>query len=67
MEHKEKQQKLFKTYKKKWNEKEYMFINQYRNPFVPENLSGNMKKFIEKYNLEHMTPYGLRHSFAFLL
>ncbi len=23
-----------------------------------------MKKFIEKYNLEHMTPYGLRHSFA---
>lgn len=64
LEHKEKQQKLFKTYKKKWNEKEYIFLNQYRKPFVPENLSGNMKKFIEKYNLEHMTPYGLRHSFA---
>lgn len=64
LEHKEKQQKLFKTYKINWNEKEYIFLNQYRKPFIPENLSGNMKKFIEKYNLEHMTPYGLRHSFA---
>lgn len=35
-----------------------------RKPFVPENLSDNMRKFIKKYNLEHMTPYGLRHSFA---
>ena len=64
LEHKEKQQKLFKTYKKKWNEKEYIFLNQYRKPFVPENLSDNMRKFTKKYNLEHMTPYGLRHSFA---
>lgn len=64
LKHKEKQQKLFKEYKLKWNENCYMFLNQYRKPFVPENLSGNMKKFIEKYNLEHMTPYGLRHSFA---
>lgn len=64
LEHKEKQQKLFKDYKLKWNENCYMFLNQYKRPFVPENLSGNMKKFIEKYNLEYMTPYGLRHSFA---
>lgn len=64
LEHKEKQQKLFKTYKINWNEKEYIFLNQYKKTFIPENLSGNMKKFIEKYNLEHMTPYGLRHSFA---
>lgn len=64
LEHKEKQQELFKTYKKKWNEKEYIFLNQYRKPFVPENLSDNMRKFIKKYELEYMTPYGLRHSFA---
>lgn len=64
LKHKEKQQKLFKEYKLKWNENCYMFLNQYKKPFVPENLSGNMKKLIEKYNLEHMTPYGLRHSFA---
>lgn len=64
LEHKEKQQKLFETYKKKWNEKEYIFLNQYRKPFVPENLSDNMRKFIKKYELEHMTPYRLRHSFA---
>lgn len=41
-----------------------IFLNQYRKPFVPENLSDNMRKFIKKYELEHMTPYGLRHSFA---
>ena len=51
LEHKEKQQKLFKTYKINWNEKEYIFLNQYRKPFIPENLSGNMKKFIEKYKV----------------
>lgn len=43
---------------------EYMFLNQYRKPFVSENLSDNMRKFIKKYELEYMTPYGLRHSFA---
>ena len=64
LEHREKQQQLFKIYKKKWNENEYMFLNQYRKPFVPENLSDNMRKFIKKYELERMTPYGLRHSFA---
>ena len=41
-----------------------MFLNNIRKPYVPEKLSDNMRNFIDKYNLEHMTPYGLRHSFA---
>ncbi len=64
LEHKEKQKKLFKYYGMKWNENCYMFLNQYRKPYIPENLSDSMKSFIKKYQLEHMTPYGLRHSFA---
>ena len=64
LEHKEKQQKLFKMLRRKWDENEYMFLNQYMRPFVPENLSKIMKKLIEKYQLEPMTAYGLRHSFA---
>lgn len=64
LEHKEKQQKLFKMLRRKWDENSYMFLNQYQRPFVPENLSKIMKKLIEKYQLEPMTAYGLRHSFA---
>ena len=41
-----------------------MFVNQYRRPYVPENLAKCMRGFITKYELEYMTPYGLRHSFA---
>ena len=62
--HKEKQKKLFKIYGLKWKETSYMFLNQYRQPYVSESLSKPMRAFIAKYNLEHMTPYGLRHSFA---
>lgn len=64
LEHKEKQKQLFKKYKMKWNENCYMFLNQYRKPFISENLSKPMKNIIKKYELEYMTPYGLRHSFA---
>ena len=34
--------------------------------FVYENLTNRMPQFIKKYNLEHLTTYGLRHSFATL-
>ena len=61
---KEEQKKLFHTLRKKWDENCYMFLNQYRKPFVTENLSKLMRKLTKKYDLETMTPYGLRHSFA---
>lgn len=55
---------MYKLYRMKWNENCYMFLNQYRKPFIPENLSNSMRKIIDKYKLEPMTAYGLRHSFA---
>lgn len=51
---------------KKWNENDYIFLNQEGRPFVSENLTNKMPQFIKKYNLEHLTTYGLRHSFATL-
>lgn len=51
---------------KKWDDNEYIFLNIYGLPFVPENLTNKMPQFIKKYSLEHMTTYGLRHSFATL-
>lgn len=64
LEHKENQKKMFKLCKMKWDENCYIFLNQYKKPYVPESLSKPMKIFIKKYDLEYMTPYGLRHSFA---
>lgn len=47
-----------------WNEKEYVFLNSIGTPYAPERLSNKIKIIIRKYNLEHMTVYGFRHSFA---
>lgn len=65
--HKLKQQELFKRMHKKWTENEYLFLNKYMKPFVSDTLSKNMPRFLKrnkKYNLGHLTVYGLRHSFA---
>ena len=50
----------------KWNENDYIFLNTSGQPYVPQNLTNKMPQFIKKYNLEHLTTYGLRHSFATL-
>lgn len=57
---------LYKKQGKKWNESDYIFLNQEGRPFVSENLTNKMPLFIKKYKLEHLTTYGLRHSFATL-
>lgn len=65
--HKERQQALFKRLHKKWTESEYVFLNKYNKPFVSDTLSKNMPRFLnrnKKYQLGHLTVYGLRHSFA---
>ena len=57
------------AYKEKgnqWNENDYIFLNENGKPYVPQNLTNKMPLFIKKYGLEHMTTYGLRHSFATL-
>lgn len=56
----------YKKCGKKWNENDFIFLNQNNEPFVSEMLTNKMPKFIKKYNLEHMTVYGLRHSYATL-
>lgn len=56
----------YKKEGKKWNESDYVFLNTIGGPFVPERLTTKMTKFIHRYKLEHMTVYGLRHSFATL-
>lgn len=55
---------LYKKLGKKWSEKCYVFLNRYHKPYVSDNLSKGMDRFVKKYNFKHMTPYGLRHSFA---
>lgn len=51
---------------KKWDENDYIFLNEENEPYVPEMLTKKMPTFIKKYSLEHLTVYGLRHSFATL-
>lgn len=63
---KEQKMQEYKEQGKKWDNSEYVFLNTNGKPFVPERLTNKMPKFIKKYGLEHMTVYGLRHSFATL-
>ncbi len=51
---------------KNLDESEYIFLNEKGEPYVSVNLTNKMPKFIKKYKLEHLTTYGLRHSFATL-
>lgn len=64
IKHRENQKKLFKRIKSKWSEHTPIFLNKYHQPYVPENLAKALRTFRNKYNLEYLTPYGLRHSFA---
>ena len=56
----------YKRCGRKWNEDDFIFLNEKGEPFVSEMLTNKMPTFIKKYNLEHMTVYGLRHSYASL-
>lgn len=67
LKHKKNQQEYFKRCHLKWSEHTPIFLNRYHNPYVPENLAKALRTFREKYNLEYLTPYGLRHSFATFL
>ena len=67
IKHKKNQKLLFKRLGLKWTENTPVFLNKYHQTYVPENLSKAMNSFRKKYNLEYLTPYGLRHSFATFL
>ena len=70
LKHKQEQKELFKNSQaikrqnRKWNSNEYMFLSRTYQPYVSDTLSSGLPEFCRKYNLEKMTPYGLRHSFA---
>lgn len=70
LDHKKEQQEIFKSGRAikdrhwKWNEEQYVFLGRNYYPYVPESLSNALRQFRAKYNLEYVTPYGLRHSFA---
>ncbi len=51
---------------RKLKKDDYVFLNIEGRPYVPERLSNKMPTFRKKYDLEHCTVYGLRHSFATL-
>lgn len=63
---KDNQKMQFEILGKKWSENGYVFLNTEGGPFVSERLTKKITNFIKKYNLEHMTVYGFRHSFATL-
>lgn len=70
LEHKKEQQELFKKSRaikdrhRIWSEDEYIFLGRNYHPYVAESLSKGLRKFRIKYELERVTPYGLRKSFA---
>lgn len=57
----------YKNIHKKWDDSDYVFLNQLSQPYTPERLPTKIKAFIKKYDLEHMTVYGFRHSYATLM
>lgn len=61
---KDKKIETYKQYKTKNIDEDYVFLNENGGPYVSERLTNKMPKFIKKYNLEHLTVYGFRHSFA---
>ena len=64
LKHKDNQKQRFKKLKLTWSENTPIFLNRYHRPYVSENLAKPLRNFRKKYNLEYLTPYGLRHSFA---
>ena len=67
LRHKERQKAKFEKLGLKWTENEYVFLNKWNKPYISENLGKQLNRFTKKYRLEHMTAYGLRHSFATLM
>ena len=65
--YKERKELREKEHKKFDPSKEHVFLNTIGTPYLPERLDKKLKSIIKKYNLEHMTVYGFRHSFATLM
>lgn len=70
LRHKEEQKQRFKNSVKmkkksrKWSEDEYMFLSRTYRPYVSDTLSSALPKLCDKYGIERVSPYTLRHTFA---
>ena len=70
LKHKENQKQRFRSSIKmkkkgrKWSENEYMFLSRTFKPYAPDTLSSALPELCDKYELERISPYGLRRSFA---
>ena len=70
LDHKKEQQEIFKTARAikqrnwKWSEDQYIFLGRNYYPYNTGSLANALREFRTKYNLEYVSPYGLRHSFA---
>lgn len=47
-----------------FKEEGYVFLNKENRPYTSEILTNKMPDFLKKWELPHVTPYGLRHSRA---
>lgn len=70
LKHMENQKTRFKNYRKfkkngrKWSDNDYMFLGRCYEPYVADTLSSALRDFCIEKNLQRITPYTLRRSFA---
>ena len=64
---KTKRKEYYSNIGKKWDENDYVFLNQNGEPYVAERLYDKIVNIRKKYSLEHMTVYGLRHTYATIM
>lgn len=61
---KNKKKKEYRECGKIWTDDQYVFLNTKGGPFVSQRLGKKITQFIKNNDLDHITVYGLRHSFA---
>ena len=70
LKHMENQKIRFKNYRKyknngrKWSKNDYMFLGRTYQPYVSDTLSSALRDFCIEKDLQRITPYTLRRSFA---
>lgn len=70
LKHKESEKQRFKSYRnfkkegRRLTENDYIFLGRTYKPYVSDTLSSALPKLCDKYNLDKITPYTLRHTFA---
>ena len=61
---KQDKKRMYRELGLKWDDNQYVFLNQNGGPYVSQRLGKKITQFIRQNKLEKVTVYGLRHSFA---